>query len=107
VKITIERVANGYTIKDEPDGETFVVANNDHVLAAWEMLTEVNDRIGSSGDSDGERSMSIALLPSRRWLEFHRDECRHAKGVERWDDGGEMGWQCPCGQKFAPVASDD
>jgi hypothetical protein len=107
MKITIARVSNGYIITDEGEGETFAVANSDHVLAAWEMLTEVNDRIGSSGDGDGARSMSIALLPSRRWLEFHPDECAHSQSVERWDYNGEVGWQCPCGQKFAPVASDD
>lgn len=82
MKIVIETVSNGYIIRDEGSEETVVVANADRVLAAWEMLVEVNYRVGGAGDADGERSMSIGLAPSRRWMEFHPEECRHVQSIE-------------------------
>ena len=69
-------------------------------------MVEVNARVGSGGDADGERSMSIGLAPSRRWMEFHPEECRHVQSIEHMSYGGEEWWQCPCGRKFAPLTPD-
>jgi hypothetical protein len=67
-KVTIERVRNGYIIGDEAEGQTFIVAEDSEVTAAWQMLAEVNGLIGHPGSRhDGER-VRVIVLPGDKWL---------------------------------------
>jgi hypothetical protein len=102
-KISIERVRNGYIICDEAEGQTWVVADDNDVTAAWQMLVEVNDLIGHAGSRhDGER-VRVIVLPGDKWLPAERDGCLHT-WVERHQWGeNQPQWWCPCGAEFGLI----
>jgi hypothetical protein len=102
-KVTIERVRNGYIIGEEAEGQTFVVAEDSDVAAAWQMLSEVNALIGHPGSRhDGER-VRVIVLPADKWLPAQPGGCPHT-WVERnqWGENPPV-WWCPCGAEFALV----
>lgn len=102
MRIIIEKVANGYIIRDEGAEETWVVANPDGFEAVAEMLVEVNARIGRPVDPEAERTMAIRIEPGARWLAYNPAGCSHEHTIERAP--GEPGaWRCPCGQSFLPA----
>jgi hypothetical protein len=102
-KVTLERVQNGYIIRDEAEGQTFVVGDNCDVTAARQMLSEVNGLIGHPGSRyDGER-VRVIVLPGDKWLPAERGGCPH-DWVERHQWGEDPPtWWCPCGAIFALV----
>jgi hypothetical protein len=81
-KLTIERVRNGYIIRDEAEDETWVVAENNDVTAAWAMLSEVNGLIGHPGSRHDAERVRVIVLPGDKWLPAERDGCPHT-WVER------------------------
>jgi hypothetical protein len=102
-KLTIERVSNGYIIHDEIEDETFVVAEENAVSAAWQMLVHVNDLIGHTGSRhDGER-IRVIVLPGDKWLPPEPGGCPHT-WVERhqWGENPPQ-WWCPCGAEFGLI----
>lgn len=102
-KVTIERARNGYIIGEEAEGQTFVVAEDSDVTAAWQMLSEVNGLIGHPGSRhDGER-LRVIVLPGDKWLPAQPGGCPHT-WVERNQSGENPPvWWCPCGAEFALV----
>jgi hypothetical protein len=102
-KLTIERVRNGYIIRDEGEDATFVIAADDEVAASCQMLVEVNDLIGRPGSRyDGER-IRVIVLPGDKWLPAEPGGCPHA-WVERhqWGENPPE-WWCPCGAEFGLI----
>ncbi|HYK95254.1 MAG TPA: hypothetical protein VE011_05210 [Candidatus Dormibacteraeota bacterium] len=100
-KVTIERVRNGYIIRDEAEFETSVVAEDNEVTAAWLMLSEINGLIGHPGSRhDGER-VRVIVLPGDKWLPAKPGGCPH-NWAERhqWGENAPE-WWCPCGAEFS------
>jgi hypothetical protein len=99
-KLTVERVRNGYILRDEAEEETTLVADDNLVTAAWLMLVEVNDLLGHAGSRhDGER-IRVIVLPGDKWLPAQPGGFPHT-WVERhqWGDNPPQ-WRCPCGAEF-------
>jgi len=101
-RLEIERVSNGYIIRDHSAEETWIVANDHEIVAAHELLVEVNNRIGRPDSDFAEAMIRIDILPNRRWMEYHPDECHHLR-IEHLRVNGEDQWICPCGTGFAQV----
>ncbi len=102
-KLTIERVRNGYIIRDEAEDETWVVAENNDVTAAWQMLSEVNGLIGHPGSRHDAERVRVIVLPGDKWLPAERAGCPHT-WVERHQWGGNPAeWWCPCGAEFGLI----
>ncbi len=105
MKITIERVANGYIIRDEGEEETWVIANINEVSAALEMLDEVNVRIGHPGDRYSEERVTVIARPGDKWLPRHEGDCAHP-WINLSREDAPL-WRCPCGAEFALVKPGD
>jgi hypothetical protein len=103
MSVIIKRAGNGYIIRDKGVGESWVIAGDDPAIAAQEMLVEVNERIGYSRDSHSEHTVSVDVVPGRKWLGSNPGGCTHSRLIEHWSYDGQDVWQCPCGQAFAPV----
>lgn len=105
--IQVERVANGYLVRDFT--QVWVVEEGDDELAAVrEMLLQVNRLVGRPGSEDDAERVVVGIEPGRRWLEYNPEQCRHSRLIEHWAAGGEEGWRCPCGAEFqrAPAMQD-
>ncbi len=99
MRLTVERVSNGCIIRDHDERETVVVAADDPLEAARQMLVEVNDRAGAwRGDSGAEQPV-VAVEPDR--LPQHPEGCEH-RHIAHWAYDGRKGWQCRCGISFVP-----
>ena len=66
MKLTIERVYNGYIIREE-DGPTIVVANDDPAEATCEMLREVHELIGHIGSRYDEWRVQVIMEHGDKW----------------------------------------
>ncbi|HYK95251.1 MAG TPA: hypothetical protein VE011_05195 [Candidatus Dormibacteraeota bacterium] len=100
--LAIERAANGYLVRDAGAGEVWLIAHDDWFEAAAELLTEINDRLGSSGDSYDERRVKVVVEPGERWVAANPDECLHDR-VLNISYGVSGVWACSCGLEFVPA----
>jgi hypothetical protein len=104
--LAIERATNGYLVRDSAAGEVWLIADDDWFEAAAELLAEINDRLGSSGDSYDERRVKVAVEPGERWLAANPDECLHDR-VLNLSYGVSGVWACSCGLEFVPAPRPD
>jgi hypothetical protein len=102
-KVSLERVQNGYIIRHEAEDQTLVVADNNDVEAAWQMLCAVNDLIGHPGSRHDRERVRVIVLPGNKGLPAEPGGCLHT-WVERHQWGEDPPtWWCPCGATFALV----
>jgi hypothetical protein len=106
-KVVIERVRNGYIIRDKAESQRWLVADDNKVTAAWLMLGEVNGLIGHPGSRhDGER-VRVIVMPGDKWLPAEAGGCLH-NWVERhqWGENAPQ-WWCPCRAEFGLIQPGD
>jgi hypothetical protein len=100
--LAIERATNGYLVRDAAAGEVWLIAHDDWFEAAAELLAEINERLGSSGDAYDQRRVRVAVEPGERWLAANPDECLHDR-VLNLSYGVSGVWACVCGLEFVPA----
>lgn len=99
----IERATNGYLVRDSAVNETWLIADEDWLNAAAELLAEINGRLGSAGDTYEERRVLVTVEPGDNWLRSNPDECPHER-VRNTSNGASGLWACTCGVEFVLVA---
>ena len=99
----IERASNGYLVRDAAANETWLIADEDWLDAAADLLAEINSRLGSEGDAYDERRVRVTVEPGTHWLPANRDECVHRR-VQSTSGGASGVWACVCGVEFVPLA---
>jgi hypothetical protein len=100
MKLSVERVANGFIVRDESTDEVIVVAEETEVVAAQQMLTEVMWRLGPTTSGWEAETLRVIVLPGRKWMPAKRGGCLHP-WIERWQIRDEPPhWWCPCGAEF-------
>jgi hypothetical protein len=99
MKVTIETGLFGYIVRDSGRGEPVLITDDDEVLAAQELLTEVNHRLGAPGEPDSSRRVLAIILPGIGWEPADGEVCEHP-WARRADGPGEPRWSCPCGTEL-------
>jgi hypothetical protein len=103
VKISVERVSNGFIVRDESTDEVAVVAEQTEVTATQVMLTEVIWRIGPATSGWEAENLRVIVLPGRKWMPARRGGCAHP-WIERSQIRDEpQHWWCPCGAEFTQL----
>jgi hypothetical protein len=103
MKVSAERVANGFIVRDESTDEVIVVAEDTEVRASQQMLIEVMSRLGQTNDSWEAETLRVIVLPGRKWIPARRGGCSHP-WIERWQIRDEPPhWWCPCGAEFTQL----
>lgn len=100
--LAIERATNGYLVRDSAAGEVWLIADDGWFEAAAELLAEINDRLGSSGDGYDERRVIVNVEPGASWLQANPDECLHDRVLIR-SYGVSGTWACTYGLEFVPA----
>lgn len=99
----IERASNGYLVRDAAVNETWLIADDDWLEAAAELLAEINNRLGSVGDGYDERRVRVTVEPGEHWSRTNQAECLHDR-IQNTSGGASGLWACVCGLEFVPVA---
>lgn len=99
----IERATNGYLVRDAAVNETWLIADDDWLEAAADLLAEINDRLGSRGEVYDARRVVVSVEPGEHWLQANPAECLHRR-VRNTSPGASGLWECVCGVEFTPVA---
>jgi hypothetical protein len=102
MKLTVETATNGYLVTDDERSAPLVIGGHDPIDAAWELLAEINERIGVIGSRHAVRRVRVITLPGDKWYPRDRNECSH-DSIEGWGSEPNRRWWCPCGAEFALV----
>jgi hypothetical protein len=100
--LAIERATNGYLVRDSAAREIWLIADEDWLEAAAELLAEINSRLGSAGDTYDERRVMVTLEPGERWLAAKPEDCKHDR-IRNRSLGASGRWACACGLEFVPA----
>jgi len=104
-RLVIERAWNGYAITDTTRTGGWLVAGEDPLEAAAELLDALNQRLGADGRPEDERRVVVTLEAGDAWLAAHPAGCPHdnVRNLDYLEDPDREGWACACGVLFAPV----
>lgn len=101
----IEEVSNGYIVRDAEVGDTWLISEEDPLVAAANLLFDLNVRLGSSGDPSDPHRVVVKLEEGENWLEAHPHRCSH-EAIRNLSSVDSERWACACGLQFLPVRPD-